>query len=495
MAAPSFNLDYEKNLIAGVLQYPEIYHEVFLIKSSDFSRTNQTIWELLSKTIQNAEVPTPLLLAEKLKNVGVTLEIDIFDYLESLRILPIDKKGIFEIAKSIRRLSLLRLINGNCDKLKAELVHLKDAPIGDIFKALSENLGNSLMTIESDGGEPINLYDGLEEFIENKGEDQTEIGYTMPFPLWDEYFGPLRKKNVYNFAARAGSGKSTFLSYVGDSVANDCNPGKNIKVLFLDTEMDESDQRIRIVAARTKCPYHLVDTGKWRNDPDWMPKMREGLKKLKDQNRNMWFKQVASMGIDDLVNYVKRWFYKQVGVNGNALIVYDYMKVLKSDGDGKTQEWQLALQKMQKLKDLANDLNAPLLTAIQVLRSGSTTNKSSDDVVDDESVISISGRLDWLVAFNAILRKKAHDEMALHGEEFGSHAMIPLKARYQGRTAQGHHDLVKVVEKGKVKYKTNFLCYDIDNFSVEEVGDFRNIAKLKGWTKMKKDEGTKSGLL
>lgn len=492
MSASLYNLDYEKNLVAGVLQYPDLYPELSLLTAKDFSRTNSTIWELLSKTIECAEVPTPLLLAEKLKSVGVTLEIDAFAYLESLRYLPIDKKGVPEVAKSVRKLSLIRNVIANADKLKSRVLELKDSPASEIWQALDETMGDSIMMVDSQGGDAMNLYDGLGQFIEQQGNDQVQRGYKMPFTLWHENFGILKKKNIYNIISRSGHGKSTLLSFVGDSVANDCNPGMDIKVLFLDTEMDEADQRIRIVAARTGCPYYLIDTGLWRNDEEWLPKMRTGLKKLESQKRNMWFKQVASMGINDLCNFIKRWFYKNVGKGGNALIVYDYMKVLANDRgkNNRASEWELAGDKMQKLKDVITEIDAPLMTAVQATRAGTTTNRESSEVVDDETIAAISGRLDWLVAFNGIFRRKTHDEILLHGKEFGTHSLIRLKGRYQGRISQGHHDLVKIIEKNKPKYKENFLCFDIDNFKVEETGDFRGIAKLKGWTKLKKEDGS-----
>jgi len=486
--ASLYNVAYEKNIIAGVMRYPELYSELSLLQSNDFSVTNSPIWQIISQTIENKGNPNPLILTEKLNQLGIKLEgIETFDYLNSLTLIEPNKKAVIDIAKELKKLSLIRSIYNNAEKLKKQVVELKAAPASEIFKALNDTLGNSITMLDSQDGDAVNLYDRLEDFIEEKGNNPVdEVGYKMPFELWNKYYGGLRRGELYFSASRSGQGKSTFLSYIGDSVANESNPGMNIKVLFLDTEMKEEDQMIRLAAARIGCPFNLIDTGQWRQSEEWCPKVRAGLKKLKSENRNLWFKQVASVGIDDLVNFVKRWYYKNVGKGGNCVIIYDYLKVLAGDGDGKKPEWQVALDKMQSLKNLAVEIDAPIFTALQVTRAGTTTNKQGSDVVDDESVLSISGRIDWLVAFGAILRRKTPDEIAADGLDFGTHKLIPLKTRYQGRASSGHHDLVKVMEKGKVRYKQNYLCFDIDNFNVEERGCFRTIADLNGWTKLPK---------
>ncbi len=496
MSQTLFSIEAEKQVIGGIIQYPELYVELKpYLRSSDFSRINSTVWAVMEQEIENKGSPTPIILAARLSNLNIKFDgIEAFDYLENLRYTSIDKRGIVTVAKEIKKLSIVRTIYMNADQLKRRMLELVDAPASDILTEVDKTLSDSLMMFDSNEEEAVNLYAELKDFIEERGNNPvTDQGYAMPFKLWNDYYGGLRRGGIYFTASRSGQGKSTFLSFIADQVANVCNPGQNIKVLFLDTEMDKFDQMTRLAAVRTNCPFHLIDTGNWRKDEKWFPKMRAELEKIEKENRNLYFKQVASMGTDDLCNFIKRWFYKHVGKGGNALIVYDYMKVLAGDGDGRSPEWAIALHKMQRLKDLAIELNAPLFTALQVNRTGTTTNKQSGEVVDDESVLSISGRIDWLVNYGGILRRKTPDEIAEDGVDFGTHKLITLKSRFQGRVSSGHQDLVKIMDKGKVKYKQNYLCFKIDNFNVEEAGDYRTIAELKGLTKIKKDDSSRKG--
>ena len=75
----------------------------------------------------------------------------------------------------------------------------------------------------------------------------------------------------------------------------------------------------------------------------------------------------------------------------------------------------------------------------------------------------------------AIFRRKTPEEIAAEGEEYGTHKLIPLATRFQGRDAQGHHDLVRVADGNRFKYVPNFINYNIENFRVSEHGTLQDI--------------------
>jgi hypothetical protein len=100
------------------------------------------------------------------------------------------------------------------------------------------------------------------------------------------------------------------------------------------------------------------------------------------------------------------------------------------------------------------ELNVPILTACQL-------NRSAENGVDDSSAISQSDRLQWYASFVAIFRRKSVEEIADDGPEFGSHKLIPLATRFQGKDSAGHHDLVRIKEGKKVKYAQNFISFNI----------------------------------
>ena len=87
--------------------------------------------------------------------------------------------------------------------------------------------------------------------------------------------------------------------------------------------------------------------------------------------------------------------------------------------------------------------------------------------------------------FVAIFRRKTTDEIALDGERFGTHKLIPLKTRFQGRDAAGHQDLIRrrVVESvngresDSEKLVNNFLNFRVENFKVKEEGTLQDIIR------------------
>jgi hypothetical protein len=114
---------------------------------------------------------------------------------------------------------------------------------------------------------------------------------------------------------------------------------------------------------------------------------------------------------------------------------------------------------------------------MQLNRTGENFNRNASAVVDDSSAISLSDRLQWFASFVAIFRRKTLDELALDGQQFGTHKLIPTKTRFQGREAAGHQDLVRRLDAtGKETWAQNYLNYNVQNFKIEERGSLHDIA-------------------
>ena len=146
-------------------------------------------------------------------------------------------------------------------------------------------------------------------------------------------------------------------------------------------------------------------------------------------------------------------------------------------------EHQAIGEKIDKLKRVSEEINAPLITAMQMNRSGESFNRNSGTLVDDSSAISLSDRLQWFATFVAIFRRKTLDEIAMDGDRFGTHKLIPLKTRFQGRDAAGHQDLLRRRTSETVngrtvqseKFVNNFLNFRVENFQVKEEGSLQDI--------------------
>jgi hypothetical protein len=64
--------------------------------------------------------------------------------------------------------------------------------------------------------------------------------------------------------------------------------------------------------------------------------------------------------------------------------------------------------------------------------------------------------------------------------EFGTHKLVPIKTRWQGREAAGHHDRIRrTFQDGTQRWVSNYLNYDVNNFSVDERGSLQEIIEAQ----------------
>lgn len=293
-----------------------------------------------------------------------------------------------------------------------------------------------------------------------------------PHPEFNRFYGGLRPKNLYAFVARPGAGKSSFLFDTAFKTSQ--ISGFKTKVLYLDTEMEHEDIKWRAVASITGVPMWYLETGNWRKFPEMIKKVRPALALMKDYYLD--HKKIGNKTIDQICAIARRWRYS-VGKDCPAIIVYDYVKLTGEKISESWKEYQAIGDKIDKLKKLSEELDVPLLTACQLNRSGESRNKMGKDVTDDSSAIAASDRLQWFASFVGIFRAKTLDEVAEDTTDFGTHKLIQLKTRFQGKDAQGFSSFVKRKTKEGVKFMFNYLNFDLTNFNVREKGSLFDIVK------------------
>ena len=117
----------------------------------------------------------------------------------------------------------------------------------------------------------------------------------------------------------------------------------------------------------------------------------------------------------------------------------------------------------------------PMITSVQSNRSGITTNRQSANIVDDESIVSLSDRITQFCSHMFILRQKTNDEVAEEGNQFGTHKLINVKARHLGKDIAGAVEPVQVDDN----LRKNFANLSFKNFNITECGDLRDIVNFR----------------
>jgi len=92
------------------------------------------------------------------------------------------------------------------------------------------------------------------------------------------------------------------------------------------------------------------------------------------------------------------------------------------------------------LKDLAGELNIPVITAAQINREGANKSKLTDDLVAD------SDRILRYCSTLMALSRKSNEEIERDGLDYGTHRLQVLNSRSNASFFEG------------INYKANMAC-------------------------------------
>jgi len=239
--------------------------------------------------------------------------------------------------------------------------------------------------------------------------------------------------------------------------------------------MSRDELMMRQCASLSGVPLNLLETGKWRRaGKEVVERVRSVWKKV--SSYKFYYYNVGGLSVDNMINIIKRFYYSKVK-RGNPLIIsFDYIKTT-AENTSKKAEWQVVGEMIDKFKRLIqkdilfnNEPQLSLITSVQSNRYGITTNRNSDNIIDDESIVSLSDRITQFSSHLFSLRQKTMDELASE-EGFGTHKLSCFKYRHLG---ENYLRALQPVRNSDGDLKKNFINLDFNNFNIEEKGDFQD---------------------
>ena len=472
-----YSLQVERHVLSGLLKYQDLFADidVFLSENDFFNDVHSTIYSVFKNIKHKGENVDKVLLAEKIKNLGISFrdEINIFDYIDNLTFSQITEEATMTACKELIKFRVRRELCQTADNLKEYVTKNAEDSLDEIISKI-DGIYNKKISSYSENDIPINIFEGVEDLIEERGNSpKDETGLVTPYSEFNRMYGGLKNGNIYAIASRPGQGKSTWLNDICFKTA--INPKNKTKTLILDTEMQTVDIQLRMVASLSGVPVWYLETGNWRKNEEMTKKVREAWSKVKKYE--YFHYHVGNKNIDQICSIIRRWYLSKVGRGNQAMIAYDYIKLTGEKVGQNWAEHQAIGDKIDKLKRISEEIQCPVITAMQLNRTGESFNRKGAEVVDDSSVISLSDRLQWFASFVAIFRRKTLDELALDGQAFGTHKLIPTKTRFQGKDAAGHQDLVRRLDStGKETWAQNYLNYQVENFNIEERGSLNDVS-------------------
>ena len=479
--------ELEKNLLAALLKFPEKYVEVAnFIDEKDFytegSIVHQTIFKILKQSLEKGESVNDVILAERVKSFVSSFEdnIDITEYIKSLALIKISEDNVLTVAKELKKHTVRREIHDSSLKVATKMKSMsRSASFEEIVATADTAYNDQIDLYHMTDNSPQNIYEKMEEMVEDRGENPDkykEAGFMGPHERVNEMYGSLlRPGNITVIVARSGVGKTSFCLNYSTKVSLSYD---NVPVLHFDNgEMSETEIVMRQCAALSGVPMNFIESGKWRQNEEFVTKIRATWPKIKKMK--FYYYNVAGLTVDSMLNIIRRFYYSKVGRGNKMIFSFDYIKTT-SVNTANQSSWEAVGEMVNKFKQLiqkeitCNDEPViSMLTSVQSNRYGITNNRNSDALVEDESVVGLSDQITQYSSHMFILRQKTLDEIQSHPQDFGTHKLTCVKYRHLGEDV---HRALQPVEWSDGSKKKNAVFLDFDNFDIVERGDMQDLA-------------------
>jgi replicative DNA helicase len=447
---------------------------------SNNSIVNKTIFCVLRQSLEASEILDEVLLSQRVQSLGMSFEdnINISDYIKALSMRQISKEGVLKTAKELKKITVRREIHDASIDVAKSMKSISAGSSYDQIVSAADKIYNEKINLYEIGSQnPENIFEGMEDFIEERGNNPIdEFGLMGPHKRVNELYGSLlRPGNITVVVARAGVGKTQFCMDFCTKVSEMNN---NVPILHFDNgEMSKEELIIRQCSALSGVPMHLLETGRWRQaGEEIINKVRQTWKKIK--SFKFYYYNVAGHSIESMINIIRRFYFSEVGRGNKMIFSFDYIKTSYERQNG-VSSWESVGRMVDKFKQLIQKElcfnegpTVSMLTSVQSNRLGITNNRNSDNVVDDESIVSLSDQITQFCSHLFLLRQKTMDEIQSEPDDFGTHKFICLKYRWLGKDV---HRALQPVEMPDGSKRKNYINLHMENFNLQEKGDLQDL--------------------
>lgn len=410
----------EAAVIACVLKDPTNFFEVEAkLSDNDFlSGHNRAAWTVIKSlarqgltTIDAASILNQAEILKLEKHIGG------YDYINALFEKNIDSQNIdFYITRVQDASTKLRVIQATSD---IEDVTEKNKTLtGETLDAATivDYAQQKFLQIAIDnerGAEAVNIADDLPALVEEAMSQPTRVrGIPTGLDLLDEAINGLEPGTLTVLGARPKTGKSALLMNMAKNIAySSLQP-----VLYVDTEMNTREQQFRLLAILSGVPEREIKNGTFKDNPEWFKAVQDAIEISKSGLiLHKYYPDFTPEGISSMI----RKYHHQYGV---SCLVFDYIKLPDADLQqiGNVKEYQALGYLCVALKNLAGQLQIPVVTAAQIGRQGANKGHvSSSDFADSDRILRYANTL-------LGLSYKSKDEMKKLEEEYGRDAALGM---------------------------------------------------------------------
>ena len=410
----------ERNVLTYILSRPDsIYDVATELQNIDFANgVNKEIYEnMLVLMGKNVAINQSTIVA-MLKKYGNTNPEKIDEYLDTLTkicTVNMDLKYNIKLVKcaSVKRQAYLESL-GILEECADDYYEI---PVEEFLGKSQQKFLDLSIKVES-VDRSKNIGELISSYIEVVSQQPKEIaGIKTGFPQLDYEISGLLNGKLYVVAARPKTGKSVLLSQWASNIS--VTAKESIPSLYLDTEMNTEEQMSRLIARISGVPERMIVNGMFTQNPEMVEKVKKAEAIIQDGK--LWHVYVPNFNIGQLSSLIRKHYIR----DGVRVVFFDYIK-LGSDSPSSSNE-QIELGKIATaLKDIAGNLDIPVVTAAQINRKGAGESQMSDAFVAGSD--KILQYCNYLFA----LRNKLDEEIEAHGSENGNQVLELLASRNGG---------------------------------------------------------------
>jgi len=331
---------------------------------------------IIETRYQNGSVLTEDVLIDKMENrltanKGI-VDIDkqkakIMSYYSEIKLEPINEDLIYLIQKikeqwnkkvMAQMSTQMQLLQKDAEKENAD--HVWTHTGQNLVKFLEENIvsttkGSSIKTRDLMRDTDLMISE-LKERIANPEKYQ---GVFIGLPPIDDVTNGFRPGQLIVFIGQVASGKTTLLTNLG---YNACNKFKK-NVLFFSLEMLEWMMISKFNARDIGVDYDKFRDGKLSKDEQRLVFKR--LEERKKESAGFFHKEMAGgCSVTDIEREIRKMFMQEP----IDVVFVDYLGIISPSPQSGSQRWEQLGRNVEKLRQLAQEYNVPIITAVQANR-------------------------------------------------------------------------------------------------------------------------------
>ena len=354
-----YSQEAEEAVIGAVLVNPTAFLNVAsFLRADDFFLTrHRNIWTAIERLHDRNDAIDYLTVMQELKDLGWLDEIGGPAYLTHLINNTPTSVHAEVYGRLVERASVrLRLLQA-ADKIK-EIARNEELTIetvlgeaeSQLFTVSDNQIKREFVPLWQAVSE---YYDQMELLLQNKTET---IGIPTGFRALDELLGGFQKSDLLVFAGRPGMGKTSFLLTVA---LNAARMGARIGLFTMEMGVEQMVQRL--ISMETGINMQKLRLA--RLTPQENARFTEAVGRL--ANLNLYIDDTPAQSPVQIRTKSRRLMHE----HGLDFVMIDYMQLMSAGRGFENNRVQEISYISRSLKELARELNVPVLSAAQLSRA------------------------------------------------------------------------------------------------------------------------------